>query len=144
MRDTFIRLGHTLKKRVTTQTFRFQQRTQKESSDPRRANIWPLPSSSSTGPPRRRRPRAAWQCRPRPATAAAPRRGSASLLSSAGPSGSAGHGGARPRPGHGGARPPLSRRLGPRRGSGWGAAVPLGASLGLRRRPARVLGGGAP
>ena len=75
---------------------------------------------------------------------AAPRRGSASPSSSAGPPGSAGHGGARPRPGHGGARPPLSRRLGPRRGSGRGAAAPLGANLGLRRRPARVLGGGAP
>ncbi|KAG2606832.1 hypothetical protein PVAP13_4NG162611 [Panicum virgatum] len=69
---------------------------------------------------------------------AAPRRGSTS------PSSSAGHGGAQPRPGHRGARPPLSRRLGPRRGSGRGTAAPLRASAGLWRMPAWVLGGGAP
>ena len=62
----------------------------------------------------------------------APRRGSASPSSSAGPPGSAGHGGARPRPGHGGARPPLSRRLGPRRSEpARGAAV---ARAGPRRQ----------
>ena len=66
MRDAFVRLGHMQEKRVTTQTFHFQQRTQKESSDPRRADGSPPPSSSSAGRPCRGRPRAAWQCRPHP------------------------------------------------------------------------------